>query len=90
MITILFAKIFDAKVVDNKGEGDVTRHMLPESGGTGDSRISKLGKVDFQPVIGDAEGLFETRHDFADLHIDPAVEADKAAQVVLLDDLVRE
>ena len=46
--------------------------------------------MDFQPVIGDESGLFETRNDFSDIHIDPAVRADEAAQVVLLNDLVRE
>ena len=64
--------------------------MLPEGGGAGDRRISKLGEVDFQLVIGDAAGLFETRHAFADLHIDQDVRSDKAAQVVLLNDLIRE
>ena len=32
----------------------------------------------------------KTRHAFTDLHIDPAVGADKAAQVVLFDDIFRE
>ena len=64
--------------------------MLPEGRGAGDRRISKLGEVDFQLVIGDAVGLFETWNAFAYLHVDPAVGADEAAQVVLLDDLVRE
>ena len=90
MINIFFSEIFDAEVVDDKGEGDFTRRMLPEGGDAGDRRISKLGKVDFQPVIGNAAGLFETWHDFTDLHIDPAVRSDKAAQVVLLNYLVRE
>ena len=47
MISIFFANIFDAELVDAKGEGDVTRHMLPEGGGAGGRRISKMGKLDF-------------------------------------------
>ena len=90
VISILFANIFDAEVVNDKGEGDVTRRMISEGRGAGDRRISKLGYVDFQLVIGDAPGLFETRHAFADLHVYPAVGVDEAVQVVLLDDLVRE
>ena len=43
--------------------------------------------MDFQPVIGDEAGLFETRHDFSDIHIDPAVRAYEAAQVVLLNQI---
>ena len=45
MISILFSDIFDAEVVDDKGESDVMRRMLPEGGGVRDRRISKLGKV---------------------------------------------
>ena len=90
MISIFFAKIFDAKVVNNKGEGDVTRCMIPEGRGAGDRRISKLGEGYFRPVIGNAAGLFETLHAFADLHVDPTVGEDEDAQVVLLDDIVRE
>ena len=47
VIHIFFANIFDAEVVNNKGLGDVMRHMLLEGRGVGDRRISKLGKVDF-------------------------------------------
>ena len=50
----------------------------------------KLGEVDFQPVIGNVAGLFETRHAFVDLHIDPSVREDESEQVVLLNDLIRE
>ena len=71
MIRIFFADIFDTKVVNDKRDGDVPRRMLPEGRGAGDRRIYKLGEVDFQPVIGDADGLFETRHAFADLHVRP-------------------
>ena len=46
--------------------------------------------MDFQAVVGDAASLFDTQHDFADIHIDPAVGEDEAAQVVLFDDLVQE
>ena len=90
VIRIFFAEIFDAEVVDDKGEGDIMRHMLPEGRVVGDMHISKLGEVYFQPVIGDVAGLFVTRHAFADLHIDPAFGVDEAAQVVLFNDLVRE
>ena len=42
-ISIVFADIFDAEVVNDKGEGDVMRRMLPEVRGAGDRCISKLG-----------------------------------------------
>ena len=47
MISIFFSDIPDSEVVDNTGEGDVMRNMLPEAGGAGDRRIYKLGEVDF-------------------------------------------
>ena len=90
VIIIFSANIFDAEVVDEKGEGDVTHLILPEGRGAGDRHISKLDEVDFQPVIGDTAGLFETRHAFTDLYIYLAVGEDEAAQVVLFDDLIRE
>ena len=71
--------IFDAKFVNDKGEGDVMRRMLPEGGSAGDRRISKLGEVNFKPVIDHVSVLFENRHAFADLFIDPAVGAHEAA-----------
>ena len=64
--------------------------MLLKGEGTGGRRISKLGKVYFKLVIGNAAVLFETRHVFADIHIDPAVREDEAVQVVLLNDLLWE
>ena len=51
MISIFFSDIFDAKVVDDKGESDVMHRMLPEGGGVGDRFISKLSEVEFQTVI---------------------------------------
>ena len=90
VIRIFFANIFDAEVVNDEGRGDVMRHMIPEGMGAGDRRISKLGKVDFQPALGNVAGLFETRHAFSDIHVDTAIGSDEAAQVVLLDDIVRE
>ena len=54
MISIFFSDIFDAEVVNDKEESDVTCRMLPKGGGAGDRRIYKLGKVGFQTFIGDA------------------------------------
>ena len=50
----------------------------------------QIGRGGFSLVIGDAAGLFYTRHEFAVLHIDPAVGADKDAQVIMFDDIARE
>ena len=90
IINIFFSDIFDAEVVDDKEKSDVTRHMLPEGGGAGDRRTSKLGEIDFEPFIGNAAGLFETWNAFADMHLDTSVRAYKTVQVVFLNDLVWE
>ena len=48
-----------------------------------------MGKVSFEPVIGDSAGLFEAGHAFLDLEVDPAVRTE-CAEVVLVDYFVRD
>ena len=48
-----------------------------------------MGKVRFEPVVGNVASLFEARHDFSDLEVNPAV-VTKCAEVVLVKDLVRD
>ena len=38
--------------------------MLPERRGYGNRGEAKMGKVSFEPVVGDASGLFEAGHAF--------------------------
>ena len=45
--------------------------------------------MSFEPVIGDAAGLFEAGHDFLDLEVNPAVRTE-CAEVVLFENFVRD
>ena len=47
--------------------------MLPELRSSGNRGKSKMGKVSFEPVFGNAAGLFEDGHAFSDLEVNPAV-----------------
>ena len=48
-----------------------------------------MGKVSFEPVVGNAAGLFEAGHAFSDLEVIPAVRTE-CAEVVLVDYFVRD
>ena len=48
-----------------------------------------MGKVRFEPVVGDAAGLFEAGHAFSGLEVDPSVRTERA-EVVLVDYFVRD
>ena len=47
--------------------------MLPKGMGLRDRGVDKLGKVDMEPIICNAAGLFQACHAFVNLHVDPAV-----------------
>ena len=46
-------------------------------------------KVSFEPVVGDAAGLFEAGHAFSDLEVNPAVRTE-CAEAVLVNNFVRD
>ena len=48
-----------------------------------------MGKVRFEPVVGNASGLFEAGHAFSDLEGNPSVST-LCAEVVLVDYFVRD
>ncbi len=67
------ADIFDTKVVYNQGEGDGSCVVAPEGWSTWSGCVAMLGKVEAEAGVGDAAGLLEAWHAFADLHVDPTV-----------------
>ena len=73
VVSVFLADGLDPKVVDDKGENDGLGGVLPERKSSGNRGESKMGKVSFEPVVGDAAGLFETGHAFLDLEVNPAV-----------------
>ena len=62
--------------------------MLPKKMGSRDRGVAKLGKVDLEPIICNAAGLFQAWHNFADLQVHPSVGCE-LAEVVLGNDLFK-
>ena len=69
MISVGFAKIFDAKIIDGKSEGGRTSAVAPEPRGKAKRSIAIGGKVCFELIIAKNTGLFEAIHAFADFKI---------------------
>ena len=73
MIGVILEDILDPKVVNDDGESNGIGGVLPESRSYGDRSESKMGKMSFEPVVGDAAGLFGDGYAFLDLKVNPAV-----------------
>ena len=73
MVRHIFAGVLHTKIVDHKGEIDVFGGMLPKGRGSSDGGVAKLGKVDLEPIVRNAAGLFQARHAFVDLQVYPYV-----------------
>ena len=73
MFRSVFADVLDTKVVGHKGESDLFGGMLPKGRDSRNGGVAKLGKVDLEPIIGNAEGLFQAWHTFADIQVYPFV-----------------
>ena len=67
VVGVFLADVLEPKVINDKGENDELGCVLPECEGSGNRGESKVGKVRFEPVVGDAAGLFEAWHAFSDL-----------------------
>ena len=86
MFGVLFANIFDAKIVDDQQESDVFGKFFPKRGRTSDRGVAKLRKVELETVVSYASVLLQTGHALVDLHVDPPIR-DKGAELVLGNDL---
>ena len=64
VVGVLLAKILDPKDVNDEGESDGLGGVLPERRGDGKRGEAKVGEVIFEPVVGNAAGLFEAGHVF--------------------------
>ena len=65
--------IFYAKVVNNKGKGDITHCVAPQARSDGDRSIAVGGKNFLELVVCMFFGLGETIHALADFDIDVLV-----------------
>ncbi len=84
---VFAANIFDAKVVDNKAEGDRAGGMMEEARSVFGRTVAKGGKMFDKAVVCKDSSLREAVHAFANLDHDIAV-VDEGFEVVLVHDAV--
>ena len=72
MVRCVFADVLDTKIFDHKGESNVFGGMLPKGRGLIDGGVAKLGKVDLEPIVRNAAGLFQAWHAFEDIQVYPS------------------
>jgi hypothetical protein len=88
MVGIVFANIFDAKVVDDEAEGDVAALVSPKAGGARRWGVAVFGEVGLESNVGEEAGLFKAVHAFANFNVHPSVRGGEGLQRVLLNDFV--
>ena len=89
VVGVLLVDTLDPKVVDDEEESDGLSGVFPERRSSGNRGESKMGKMSFEPFVGDAAGLFEAGHAFMDIEVNPAV-GTKCTEVVLVDKIFRD
>ena len=67
VVGVFLADVIDPKLVYDEGENDGLGGVLPERKSSGNRGESKMGKVRFETVVGNAAGLFEAGHAFSDI-----------------------
>ena len=89
MVGVFLADVLDPKVVDDEGENDGLGGVLPERRSSENRGKPKVGKTIFEPVVGNAAGLFEAGHVFSDIEVDADIRTERA-EVVMVDDFFRD
>ena len=84
MVGVFLAGVLDPKVVDEEKENDGLGGVLPECRSYGNRVEYKMGKMIFEPVVGNAAGLFEAGHAFSYLEVNPDIKTE-CRKVVLVD-----
>ena len=84
---MLFSNVFHSEVIHNEAEGNGASFVGEEAGDSFGLVVAVLGEIGDEDIVGNAAGLGEAVHAFADLNIDIAV-ADEGFKVVVLHDAV--
>ena len=58
MVRRVLADVLDTEIVDHKREADVLGGMLSKGSNLSNGVVAKLGKVDIEPIVCNAAGLF--------------------------------
>ena len=89
VVGVFLVDVIDPKVVNDEVKNDGLGDVLPEHRSSGNRGEPKMGKVSFEPLVGNAAGLFEAGHAFLDLEVNPAIRTE-CVEVVLFDYFVRD
>ena len=88
MLGIGFVNVLDAKIVDNKGEGNGSGIVDKETGSVFRWEVSCLGEYLLKFFVCKHSGLFETVHCSSDFYVVVAIVSHKIVEVVLVNDLL--
>ena len=86
---MLLADVFDAEVVDDKGEGDGACDVSEETGSVFGGDVALGGEMFLEAMVGKDASLWKAIHAFADFHLDHVV-VDEVGQLVLEHDVGRD
>ncbi len=89
MVHVLLTLLFHSKIVNNKGEGDGTHHVFPETQGILKLVITMGGKTLAKDLAGEDAGLWQSPDGISHLEVDVAFN-DYHLKAVLGDDPRRE
>jgi hypothetical protein len=88
MFHVSRAGYFDAKVVGNKAEGDVTPHVTPQSRRVLTLIVASDGKAFLEEFVCKDAGLWEPIHSLSNFDKYPSVGVDNVSEIVFVDDFL--
>lgn len=86
VLSMMFADVLDAEVVNDESEGDRAFGVGEETGSVLSGDVAVLGKVGLEASVGEYAGLWEAVHAHADFNHDHVV-VDKGRKIVLVHDV---
>jgi hypothetical protein len=88
MFPVGHAGHLNAKVVNNKVEGDVTPHVMPQSRRVLTLIVASDGKAFFGEFVCKDAGLWEPIHTLSNFNIYPSDGVDYLGEIVFVDDFL--
>jgi hypothetical protein len=88
MFHVSCAGCLDAKVVDDKAEGDVKPHVTPQSRHVLTLIVASDGKAFLKEFVPKDAGLWEPVHTLSSFDIYPSISIDNFDEIVFVDDFL--
>jgi hypothetical protein len=88
MLHVGHAGCLDAKIVNNKAEGDVTPHMTPQARRVLTLIVASDGEAFLEKFVCKDAGLWEPVHTLANFDIYPSVGVNNFIEIVFVDDFL--